>query len=138
MRDQYAMKYDGKKWIMIAKDELINTVYEDKKEYIEDNLEDFAHALKPSAKRALDTWLQMENNDPHIKKVKKDIKLLFYNNKDMVCDNIQTPHLNKVQNIHNPKAKVRKTIKDIIIESDESVYSDDSAELSIDVEESLN
>jgi hypothetical protein len=38
MKDKYAMMHDGEKWSLVTKDDLISKIYEDKKNYIEENL----------------------------------------------------------------------------------------------------
>lgn len=117
MKDPYAMMYSDNQWTMITKEDLIEKIYEDKKEYIENNLELFVDNLLPSRKRALDTWLNMDDDDAQIKKIKKDIKLLLYNKKDMVVNNKKM----------NP-TKTIKTIKDIVVntgDNDDNNTNDD-------------
>lgn len=55
MKDKYAMMYDGKEWTLMTKDELIEQIYDDKKYYIEDNLDEFINSLSLSHKRALES-----------------------------------------------------------------------------------
>jgi hypothetical protein len=38
MKDKYAMMHDGNQWTLTTKEDLINQIYEDKKNYIEENL----------------------------------------------------------------------------------------------------
>ena len=45
MKDQYGMMYDGKEWTLVMKDDLIDKVYENKKDYIYENLEEFIDYL---------------------------------------------------------------------------------------------
>lgn len=48
MKDKYAMMYDGNNWNLTTKEELIEKIYDDKKNYIEDNLEEFIDSLSES------------------------------------------------------------------------------------------
>lgn len=100
MKDQYAMMYDGNKWTLTTKEKLIDTIYDDKKTYIEDNLEDFVNSLTISRRNALKRWLDTEEDDEKIKDIKKRIKLLLYNNKNMIIEN-------------NKMINKTKTIKDV-------------------------
>ena len=86
MKDKYAMMHDGKKWTLTTKDDLISKIYDDKKSYIEENLEEFIESLHPSRKRALERWLDTDDEDKKIKEIKENIKLLLYNSKNMIID----------------------------------------------------
>jgi hypothetical protein len=83
MKDKYAMMYDGKSWNLTIKEDLINRLYDDKKDYIEENVEDFVRFLTKSQKKALDRWANTEEEDKRIKRLKERIKLLLYNSRDV-------------------------------------------------------
>ncbi|VBB19030.1 hypothetical protein YASMINEVIRUS_1562 [Yasminevirus sp. GU-2018] len=86
MKDKYAMMFDGKKWTLTTKEELINQIYEDKKSYIEENLEEFVDSLTVSRRQALKRWLDTDDEDPKIKEIKENIKLLLYNSRKLIRD----------------------------------------------------
>ena len=79
MKDKYVMKYNGNKWELAMKEDLINRIYDDTKYYIEQNLDKFTEDLLPSRKKTLARWLETDENDARIKKIKEDMKLLLYN-----------------------------------------------------------
>lgn len=79
IKDKYAMMYDGHEWTLTRKTELIDRLYENKKNYIEDNMEEFIDTLTRSQARALERWLNTEDEHDKIKEVKDKIKLLLYN-----------------------------------------------------------
>jgi hypothetical protein len=81
MKDKYAMMYNGTEWKLIGKTELVNTIYDDKKEFIEENIKEFCESLSGSKKIAIYDWLQMDEDDYKIKEIKEEIKLLLYNKK---------------------------------------------------------
>ena len=83
MKDKYAMMYDGKSWNLTIKEDLINRLYDDKKDYIEANVEDFVNFLTKSQKNALDRWANTDEEDNKIKRLKERIKLLLYNSRDV-------------------------------------------------------
>jgi len=97
MKDKYAMMYDGKNWNLTIKDDLINKIYDDKKNYIEENLDDFLDSLSISRKKALTRWLETSDDDEIIIKIKNEIKLLLYNKRGIA---------------EQKKVKVIKTLKD--------------------------
>ena len=86
IKDKYAMMFDGKDWNLTMKDELINKIYDDKKNYIEENLDEFIDSLSTSRKKALERWLSTDDADEKINKVKNEIKLLLYNKRNFITD----------------------------------------------------
>lgn len=82
------------------KDELINKLYDEKKDYIEENLDDFVDSLTGSQKRALERWMNIDDNHLKIKEVKNKIKLLLYNKRDI-------PLKSKDTKIKNEKKKLK-------------------------------
>ena len=84
IKDKYAMMYDGIEWTLTIKTELIDKLYEDKKNYIEDNMENFIDSLSSSQFNALKRWLIMDNDHAKIKEIKDKIKLLLYNKRDII------------------------------------------------------
>jgi hypothetical protein len=107
MKDKYAMMHDGKQWTLTTKEDLISKIYDDKRSYIEENLEEFVQSLHPSRKRALARWLDTDDEDAKVKEIKENIKLLLYNSKNMV--------------IENKEAKKSKSIK-VIKDTQKSIY----------------
>ena len=106
MKDKYAMMFDGNIWMLTTKEDLINQIYEDKKNYIEENLEEFIESLSESRKKALDRWLDTDDDDAKIKEIKNNIKLLLYNSRKLV-QNIsisQSKTLNEIKMSKSCKA----------------------------------
>jgi len=107
MKDKYAMLYDGTNWNLTMKDTLIDKIYDDKKNYIEQNLEQFVESLRPSQINALKRWIDTDDDTPKIKNIKEEIKLLLYNKKDMA---IKT-HAQTIQAKNETKCKKTKILK---------------------------
>lgn len=87
MKNKYAMMYNGTDWNLVNKDSMIDKIYDNKRDYIEENLEDFLSSLTNSQKKALDRWLNANDDHPYINKIREDIKLLMYNKRNMVIEN---------------------------------------------------
>lgn len=86
MKNKYAMIYDGTDWTLVMKNELIDRIYDDKKDYIEENFDKFIDSLTVSQKNALKRWLDTEDN-AKIKRIKEQIKLLLYNKRNIPINN---------------------------------------------------
>jgi len=84
MKNRYGMKYENNKWNLVHKDDLINEIYEDKKDYIETNLSKFCNFLSEHNQNTLGRWLITQNDDIVINNIKNDIKLLLYNNRGII------------------------------------------------------
>jgi hypothetical protein len=83
IKDKYAMIYNGKDWNLITKDELIDQIYDDKRNYIEENIPTFIESITESQTRALHRWLNTDEDDKKIKIIKEEIKLLLYNSRNL-------------------------------------------------------
>ncbi|VBB18937.1 hypothetical protein YASMINEVIRUS_1469 [Yasminevirus sp. GU-2018] len=114
MKDKYAMMYDGAKWTLTMKESLINQIYEDKKNYIEENLEDFVKSLSVSRRKALERWLETDDEDKKIKEIKESIKLLLYNNKNvpLATHKLTEPKIHDKIVVDKIVSKSKKTVKD--------------------------
>lgn len=96
MRDKYAMVYglkhercsnDSGEWELRLHDEIIDDIYDTNRDYVEENLSEFVTKLDQSRIDSLKRWLDADTNDPDgpkIKKIKDKLKLLMYNQKDIV------------------------------------------------------
>ncbi|VBB19060.1 hypothetical protein YASMINEVIRUS_1592 [Yasminevirus sp. GU-2018] len=109
MKDKYAMMFDGKQWTLTIKEDLINQIYEDKKNYIEENLEEFVDSLPISRKKALQRWLETDDDDPKIKEIKENLKLLLYNSRKLVHEDQKVPVIRE----ESPKVTVKKKSKSV-------------------------
>ena len=87
MKNQYAMVYDGTDWNVVMKDELVDRLYNNKRDYIEENLDEFIGSLSASQIDALHRWLEVDDEHTYVKKIKNDIRLLLYNKRFMAIDN---------------------------------------------------
>jgi hypothetical protein len=108
MKDKYAMMFDGKNWALTIRDK----IYEDKKNYIEENIDMFLDSLSESRKNALERWLSTSDDDNKIAKIKEQIKLLLYNKRHIVM----ATHM---KDIKGKKKGPIKTIKDVVKNEDE-------------------
>jgi len=90
IKDKYAMMYDGVNWTLTMKDELINRIYDDKKNYIEENFDEFIESLTVSRKNALERWLNLGDDDDKINEIKEQLKLLLYNKRKISIDTQST------------------------------------------------
>ncbi|VBB19028.1 hypothetical protein YASMINEVIRUS_1560 [Yasminevirus sp. GU-2018] len=105
MKDKYAMMFDGKDWTLTTKDDLISKIYDDKKNYIEENMDEFIDSLTVSRKNALDRWLATDDEDEKITQIKNEIKMLLYNKRNVVLEKRTDDKKKPVKRITSKKAR---------------------------------
>lgn len=126
MKNKYAMMYDGNDWTLVMKDDLIDKMYDDKRNYIEENLDDFLDSLTNSQRNALHRWMNVDDDHPYIKKIKNDIKLLLYNKRRIPLDNNhnQMKDLDNIEitDLDNMNIKVIKVPKHEIVKNNTTKF----------------
>ena len=106
MKNKYAMMYDGNDWTLVMKDYLIDKLYDDKRDFIEENLEDFLESLTPSQVNALHRWMDGGDSHPYVQTLKNDIKLLLYNKRKMVIEPDRIDYHSDIRVIKRPKGNI--------------------------------
>ena len=86
MKNKYAMMYDGHDWILVMKDDLIDKIYDNKRDYIEENLGAFVNSLSQSQLTELCEYLDSDDHSC-VKKIKNNIRLLLYNKRNLALNN---------------------------------------------------
>lgn len=87
MKDQYAMIYDGKDWRMITKDKVLDKLFILKQGYLEGRFTDISDKLDEFTVAKFQRFLD-QYEDPEIHKyIKQEMKLVLYNNRDLVTRN---------------------------------------------------
>ena len=86
MRDKHCNIYDGKKWIIDNKDTIIDNLYQHKKEYIDDILDEYKSLLSSHHINSLKKILESDDDNFKIKQLKDRIMLLLYNSRDIVLE----------------------------------------------------
>jgi hypothetical protein len=120
INERYGMVYTNNKWRLIDKNELVDDIYENKRDFIIQNFDNFVNQLDEFKKKSLKRWLDTdENDDESIINTKEDIKRLLYDNRHLAMDKkrIMDREARKLEIVTLPKKVDRKEICDIKIES---------------------
>jgi hypothetical protein len=87
INEKYGMVYMNSKWRLIDKNELVEDIYENKRDFIIQNLDNFINQLDEYKKKSLRRWLNTDDNDNEsIINTKEDIKRLLYDNRHLAMD----------------------------------------------------
>ena len=57
------MIYENNKWVVTTKNDLIDKIYNNKRDYIENNMDEFYESLRKSQQKSLQRWL--DTDDEH-------------------------------------------------------------------------
>ena len=86
IKNNYAMIYDGDKWNLSNKDDLINEILEEKEIIIEEKLEEWVEKGKqyPEIMKKFTRYLEKRENDAVLDKIKDEVKLILFNNRTLI------------------------------------------------------
>ena len=82
----YVMIYNGNKWMLNDRDDSIQNLIDDKESIIEQKLEEWIENGNkyPDIMKKFNKYLEKKENDKIINKVKSEIKLMLFNNRDIM------------------------------------------------------
>jgi hypothetical protein len=83
MRSNEIHLYNGKQYIIEDKDDIIDSLYDDKAYYLEEKYEDYKN-LPNRIKKKFIRFIENKDDEKHKSKLQKTIKKLIYNNRKMV------------------------------------------------------
>jgi hypothetical protein len=85
MRDDYVLVYDGKKWRLRNREDILQQLYEDKADILETKFEELLGKLDEQTIRMFKRFIKIKDTDEEaIKRIKKDLKTILYENRDMI------------------------------------------------------
>ena len=86
LKNNYAMVYDGGKWNIKDRDESIQSLIDDKEGIMEQKLEEWIENGNkyPEIMNKFNRYLEKKENNVVINKIKNEIKLLLFNNRDLI------------------------------------------------------
>ena len=99
MRTKYAIVYDGDNWKLENAIDVIETLRDNNRNFLERKFEDFYESLNSETKKKFNRFIEEADTDIVKNRYKESIKLLLYNKKDMVI---------KTRNDNNKKIKLLK------------------------------
>ncbi len=85
IKSKYVMVWNGIKWDLINRKDVIDDMYDDSSNILIEKMEELKHAdLKPTVLKKFERFIDKKEDDEVKNKIKEDIKLLLYNNKEIV------------------------------------------------------
>jgi polyhydroxyalkanoate synthesis regulator phasin len=86
LKSGHIMLYDGKQWNTYNRDEVIDDMFDEKHDILEQKYEEWVDIGKdfPILYHKFRRYLEKINNDVVMKKIKKEMKFVLYNNRNVV------------------------------------------------------
>jgi len=86
LKNGYVMTYDGNKWDTKNREEIITDIIDDKQGLIEERIENWLEEGKkyPSIMKKFERYLEKKENHTVIDKIKEEIKLMLFNNRNII------------------------------------------------------
>jgi len=86
LKNNYVMIYDGHKWNIKDRDESIQDLIDENEVFIEQKLEEWIENGKqyPDIMKKFNRYLEKKENDTVLNKIKDEIKLMLFNNRDLI------------------------------------------------------
>ena len=86
IKNNYIMIYDGIKWDLRDRNEIINDMIENNTSILEDKLEDWIERGEnyPEIMKKFNRYLEKKENNTVLNKIKNEIKLILFNNRKII------------------------------------------------------
>jgi hypothetical protein len=137
-KGKYALVFNGADWSSKNKKDVIQNLYEDKKDYIETYMSDYVADLTESRKKALKRWLDTPEEDAKIIRVKDALLMLLYDKREITKNTIEKNKFNNKQIRENANKQIKKKSKQQIQgESEEQIQGDLEEQIQEDLEEQI-
>jgi hypothetical protein len=97
LKSGHIMLYDGKQWNTFNRDEIVDDIFDDKHDILEQKYEEWIYIGKdyPIIYHKFKRYLEKINNDIVLRKIKDEMKFILYNNRNIIKNNTQkTIHSN--------------------------------------------
>lgn len=90
IKNNYVMTYDGIKWNLQSRDDVIDEMIVDNECILEDKIEDWINKghKYPDIMKKFNRYLEKKENDIVKNKIKEEIKLILFNNRKMINNEI--------------------------------------------------
>jgi uncharacterized C2H2 Zn-finger protein len=83
MQNSYVMLYNGKEWVLKERDETLQQLMEDKTDYLSDKFDELIETIDEHTLKKFRRFMEQKGESHVVSQVKKDIKLLLYNNRKL-------------------------------------------------------
>ena len=89
LKNNYVMIYNGSKWILNDRDESIQNLIDDKESIMEHKIEEWIENGNqyPDIMKKFRKYIDKKENDVVLNKIKGEIKLMLFNNRDIIVNN---------------------------------------------------
>ena len=83
MKNTFVLVYDGEKWEVKDRDDVIEELMYSKTDHLLEKFDDLVSELPDSAIKKFQRFIDKKDDDKVVEKIKKDIKMILYNNRQL-------------------------------------------------------
>ena len=83
MQNTFVLVYDGEKWDVKDRDDVIEELMYSKTDHLLEKFDDLISELPDSAIKKFQRFIDKKDDDKVVEKIKKDIKMILYNNRQL-------------------------------------------------------
>lgn len=81
MRDNHVLIFDGHEWQLKERDDVLQEMIENKADMLSEKFDELIDTLDESTIKKFKRFLDEKDDDNVVDQIKKDLKLMLYNNK---------------------------------------------------------
>ena len=121
MKNSFVLVYDGEKWEVKDRDDVIEELMYSKTDHLLEKFDDLIEELPDNAIKKFQRFIDKKDDDKVVEKIKKDIKMILYNNRQLPM-NIRK-EFDLLKNIKNEEEEIEEK-KNLLINSIEDIDDD--------------
>ena len=123
MKNTFILVFDGEKWEVKDRDDIIEDMMNSKTDHLLEKFDELMEELPQSAIKKFQRFIERKDDDKVIEKIKKDIKLILYNNRHLpieirkkleYSESVNTLMLNndlEEERVENKSSKINNILK---------------------------
>jgi C2H2 type zinc finger protein len=108
------MYHNGKGWVTTSDPHMIDELYYRKRDFIEENIEHYRDGLTKGDMTRLQRWLNVDDDDQRITKIKGDLREMLFNKKEVAEINEQQSDITYVH-IEDLDDKIDEQINNMVL-----------------------
>ena len=112
IKDTHVMIYDGKDWVLTHKDSIVRELYDSKSDYLIDKYDKLSDTLDERTNKTFGRFKRIVDNEQSVDRIRKDIKLILYNNREIPKKTMKKFKSNQTNMIDNEQTNEQCNIQE--------------------------
>ncbi len=121
MKNSFVLVYDGEKWEVKDRDDVIEEIMYSKTDHLLEKFDDLIEDLPPKAINKFQRFIEKKDDDKVINQIKKDIKLILYNNRQLPINIRKKLEIKNIDDENDNSVDKVQTIMDNLEKCDDNI-----------------